>query len=536
MRTVNINQTTRKKTSLLIALGMVSITCAGLYSYVNQDINSLSMILIFLGVLSLLLYFIYNGKSDHKSLARLQRVGHQLRAASIFVSIISLSLVFLLGSNYFSSRLPYRWDITQHGQHTLTEATIDFVKGINKPLELTAFYVGLPPKYLEDLLNEYERISEGVITTKIIDPIEDIAYAAEFGNVINGKERKLIVVSGDERKDVDFSDAALSEEQVTNALARVTREPRKVYFLSGHGEFSASNENNDGLSLFADLLNSNNISSHSLMLGTEQSIPEDCDVLIIAGPRIDLTDQERALIEKYLTQGGDALFLIENVAITRPEVALTAEQEGQNPSLNYILNHWGINVGSDIIVDLDSHVGGDVGSPATRNYVAHKAITEGLDYTFYIRPRSITVRQDRRATIKLAPIVLSATKKQSWAETNRTMKIHFDAGLDIPGPVPIAYVIWEEKEQGEKSDTRIIAFTDADFLSNAYVKQYSNAAMGLNIVNWLSELDYRVFLDQKNTEVERLDLTSKQKRMIAAVLFLMPLLISIAGIFTWIRR
>ncbi len=535
MRTVNIKKTNRKKASLLFVLGMVSIICAGIYSYVDQSISSLSMSLLFLGVLSLLFCFI-KGKSDHKSSHRLQRLGPQWKRGGIFVTIISLSMAFLLGSNYFSSRFPYRWDVTQHGQHTLTLATIDFVKGVKKPLELTAFYVGLPPKYLEDLLNEYERISDGVITTKIIDPIEDIAYAAEFGNVINGKERKLIVISGNERKDVDFSDAALSEEQVTNALARVAREPRKVYFLSGHGEFSASNQNNEGLSLFADLLNSNNISSHSLMLGIEQSIPEDCDVLIIAGPRTDLTDQERALVEGYLEQGGDALFLIENGAIARPEVALTAQQEGNNPSLNYILNNWGINIGNDTIVDLDSHVGGDVGSPATRNYVAHKAITEGLDYTFYIRPRSITALQDRRATIELAPIVVSATKQQSWAETNRTMEVNFDAGLDIPGPVPIAYVIWEEKEQGEESDTRIIAFTDADFLSNAYINQYSNAAMGINIVSWLSELDYTVFLNQKNTEVERLDLTSKQKRMIAALLFLMPLLIAIAGIFIWIRR
>lgn len=309
MRTVNINKSNRKKAALLFVLGMVSITCAGLYLYVDQSINSLSMGLMFLGILSLLLWLIYRGKFSDESLGRLQRAGSSWKRASVFISIIALSITFLLGSNYFSSRLPYRWDMTQHGQHTLTQATIDFVKGVKKPVELTAFYVGLPPKYLVNLLNEYERVSEGTITTQITDPIEDIAYAAKFGNVINGSERKLIVVSGDERKDVDFSDAALNEEQVTNALARVVRESRKVYFLSGHGEFSVSNENNEGLSIFADLLNSNNISSSSLMLGIEQRILEDCDVLIIAGSRTDLTNQERGLIEGYLEQGGDALFL-----------------------------------------------------------------------------------------------------------------------------------------------------------------------------------------------------------------------------------
>lgn len=195
-----------------------------------------------------------------------------------------------------------------------------------------------------------------------------------------------------------------------------------------------------------------------------------------------------------------------------------------------------MNVGTDIVVDLNSHVGDDVGSPATKNYMLHKAITEGLDYTFYVRPRSISVLKDRRPVIKLAPIVMTASKGKSWGETNRTLDVHFDEGVDTPGPVAISYVIFEEKKADERSDTRIIVFTDADFLTNAYLNQYSNAAMGLNIVNWLSELDYHVFLDQKEIKVERLDLTSKQRRMIVSILFLIPIFIALCGMLVWLRR
>jgi ABC-type uncharacterized transport system involved in gliding motility auxiliary subunit len=241
------------------------------------------------------------------------------------------------------------------------------------------------------------------------------------------------------------------------------------------------------------------------------------------------------LIKDYLERGGDALFLIEAVTVASSEEALLAEPIDKNPSLNSILNNWGINIGNDIVIDLASHIGGDQGSPATRNYGKHKAITEGLDYTFYVRPRSISMLENRRATVQLAPIALSASKEQSWAETDRTLKIRFDEGVDIPGPVAMSYVIWEGKKNAEQSDTRIIVFTDLDFLSNAYLKQYSNAAMGLNVVNWLAELDYVVFNNQKNIKVERLDLTSKQRRVITALLFLMPLLICLAGIFVWLR-
>ena len=43
------------------------------------------------------------------------------------------------------------------------------------------------------------------------------------------------------------------------------------------------------------------------MLGITQSIPADCDVLIIAGPKSELSPNEEILINDYLIAGGDAV-------------------------------------------------------------------------------------------------------------------------------------------------------------------------------------------------------------------------------------
>jgi len=482
--------------------------------------------------------------TNHKSVNILGFNRTRWKQAIIVSLMIMGSLIFLGISHYMANSMTFRWDVTETKQHTLSKNTIVFISTLKKEVELTAFYVGLPPKYLQDLFKEYERLSSGLITTRIIDPIENISFAAKFGNVVSGKERKVIVQSGDVRKYVDFTDETLTEERLTNAIARASRTPRKVYFLQGHGEYSLSNTENVGLATFKQLLSDNNIQSKPLMLGIAQSIPVDCDVLIIAGPRTELTTQEETLIVDYLTAGGDALFLIEHSVVTTTDKPLTVEQLQQNPSLNSILNQWGINVQSDIVVDLTNHVGDDVGSPATKNYQKHKAITEGLDYTFYVRPRSIQVLAKRRSSIKLAAIASTASKVKSWAETNRNLAIQFDQGVDTPGPVPISYVILEEhpdsnnsqvKQDKKKSDTRIIVFTDADFLTNIYINQYSNAQMGLNVVNWLAELDYQVFIGSKQIKVERLDLTSKQKRQVVVILFLLPFLLFIAGIVVWLR-
>ena len=458
---------------------------------------------------------------------------------ALIFCIVSFSMVFIGVSHYLASHSNVRWDVTQDKQHTLSNNTIEYVSTLTNELQLTAFYVGMPPKYLLDLFKEYERVSAGVIKTEIIDPIEQIAYAAKFGNAINADERKVIVQSGDNRKDVDFSLSALSEDKLTNAIASVSRVPRTVYFLTGHGEYSSSNQEYAGLSKFKQLLADNNITSKTLMLGITQSIPENCDVLIIAGPKNALTSNEETLISNYLIKGGDALFLIEHTLVTTPDKPLSKEKLQKNPSLNTILNQWGLDVQSDIVVDLTNHVGDDVGSPATKNYGRHKALTEGLDYTFYVRPRSLRVLPQRRASIKHAVIVSTASTENSWAETNRALDIQFDPNTDTMGPVPFAYVVIEDKNaglQGKKtSDTRLIVFSDADFLSNVYVNQYSNAQMGLNLVNWLAELDYKIFVSAKEIKVERLNLTSKQIRQVIVILILLPFLFVIVGLVVWLR-
>jgi ABC-type uncharacterized transport system involved in gliding motility auxiliary subunit len=529
---------------LFCGFALLSLTFGLSLFYVEQQFSYLAIVLTTLGgiaFLVLLSLIIKHSFGQTNSDGRITLFSFKRWKKLIIVCcIVTVSIGFIGVSHYLANHSNVRWDVTQNKQHTLSNNTIEYISTLSNEVQLTAFHVGMPPKYLLDLFNEYERVSAGVIKTDIIDPIEQIAYAAKFGNAINADERKVIVQSGENRKDVDFSLSALSEEKLTNAIASVSRAPRTVYFLTGHGEYSSSSQEYAGLSKFKQLLSDNNITSKTLMLGISQSIPADCDVLIIAGPKNALSQTEETIIGDYLTKGGDALFLIEHTIVTTPDKPLSADQLQKNPSLNVILNQWGLDVQSDIVVDFTNHIGDDVGSPATKNYQRHKALTEGLDYTFYVRPRSIRVLPQRRASIKHAVIVSTASTENSWAETNRTLDIQFDPNTDTPGPVPFAYVVIEEKnsedpQNKKSSDTRLIVFTDADFLSNVYIHQYSNAQMGLNLVNWLAELDYKTFVSAKEIKVERLDLTSKQKRQVIVILFLLPFMFVIAGLVVWLR-
>jgi ABC-type uncharacterized transport system involved in gliding motility auxiliary subunit len=528
---------------LFCVFGLLCLILGLSLVYIKQQFSYLAMTLAAIGgivfVVQISLINRHSSSQDNSSRWVSPFSFKRWKTLFMVICIVTGSMAFVGVSHYLANNSNLRWDVTQDKQHTLSNNTKEYVSTLANEVQLTAFHVGMPPKYLLDLFKEYERVSKAVIKTEIIDPIEQIAYAAKFGNAINADERKVIVQSGNNRKDVDFTQSVLSEDKLTNAIASVSRAPRTVYFLTGHGEYSSSNVEFTGLSKFKQLLSDNNITSKTLMLGISQSIPVDCDVLIIAGPKTQLSLNEETVISDYLIRGGDALFLIEHTLVTTSDNPLSAEQLQKNPSLNTILNQWGLDVQSDIVVDLTNHIGDDVGSPATKNYQRHKALTEGLDYTFYVRPRSIHVLPQRRASIKHAVIVSTASTENSWAETNRTLDIQFDPSTDTAGPIPFAYVVIEEKNDGlaedKLTDTRLIVFTDADFLSNVYIEQYSNAQMGLNLVNWLAELDYKTYISTKETKVERLDLTSQQKRQVIVILFLLPFFLAISGLMVWLR-
>lgn len=525
----------------LLGFALMCMSLGVALFYIELHANILAGILVLVALLVLVVLFcnlIFNLQKTTRSTGLLS--SKVIKQIVVVLVVVSVSLSVIGVSHYLASKSAIRWDVTQDKQHTLSPHSIEFIDSLTSEVKLSALYVGVAPKYLEDLFNEYRRLSSDLITTEIIDPINQITYAAKFGNAINAQERKVIVQSGLNSTEVDFTDSSLSEEKLTNAIANVIRSPRKVYFLTGHGEYSTSNEEYAGLSSFKKLLSDNNIQSEPLMLGIRQSIPIDCDVLIIAGPKNHLTANEEALISNYLNKGGDALFLIEHTVVTTPDKPLTSEQLLKNPSLNNILNQWGLDVQSDIVVDISNHIGDDVGSPATKNYQQHKALTDGLDYTFYVRPRSIRVLEQRRENIKLAVIASTASIENSWAESNRSLAIEFNPETDTAGPVPFSYVVFEQRkrerlESNPKSDTRLIVFTDADFLTNVYINQYSNAQMGLNVVNWLAESDYKTFVTKQDIKVERLDLTSKHKRQVISILVLLPFSIAIFGLVVWLR-
>ncbi|MCH7494432.1 Gldg family protein, partial [bacterium] len=76
-------------------------------------------------------------------------------------------------------------------------------------------------------------------------------------------------------------------EKLTNAIVKLTRTGEKVvYFLEGHNERAIEGEaanQKDGFSMAAEALRNENYRIERLLLAAKGDVPENADVVIVAG-------------------------------------------------------------------------------------------------------------------------------------------------------------------------------------------------------------------------------------------------------------
>ena len=181
-------------------------------------------------------------------------------------------------------------------------------------------------KRIEKFLTNYTALSDK-LSYKIIDPIQNPSalekYGASEGDIVvlcesTGKSSKLTI------KDLysyDYSEyfttgniTATSfdmEGQLTTAVNYVTKDAVKnIYFTSGHGESEFASS---GLSDIAKL----GVNVYSLE--NLNSIPENCNEIIIYGASEDISNEEAQSLEKYIDGGGNVMIFASKAQTAKTE-------------------------------------------------------------------------------------------------------------------------------------------------------------------------------------------------------------------------
>ena len=100
-----------------------------------------------------------------------------------------------------------------------------------------------------------------------------------------------------------------AEGQITSAIDQVTRDvTRTIYMLSGHGEAELN-------ATVTAAIAKQNLKLSSVNLLRDGAVPEDCDLILIYSPQLDLADEELTMLLGYIAQGGNVMVLSDNVVL-----------------------------------------------------------------------------------------------------------------------------------------------------------------------------------------------------------------------------
>lgn len=481
-------------------------------------------LLFSLGIIALVVYIVMN-------LALLKQ-GFK-RKSFIYSSNLLLVIVLVLGIlaiiNYFFAKNHYRMDFTETKLHSLSDQSVSVLKGLEDDVNIKLFFrEGNYSRASMEHLMEIYSYHSNKIKYEFIDPDKNPGLVKRYEIAEDGT---TIFEIGEKESRITSS----SEENITNAIIKISREGKKViYFLEGHGEASLEETGDNGYSIAKDELEKLAYEVKKLALALEDNFPDDISLLVIPGPQKDLLPNELETIKKYIQHGGRVFFM------TDPETA---------PVLTPYLEEYGVKLESDLIVDTVSRLlGGDYFMPVVNEYEPH-SITDKFRYaTFFPYARSVSPTEEKPEGITLE--VIAKSSQNSWSERQLDeQEVTFNEEDDVGGPISLAVVATiqpkQETQQEQqppeditpKPEGRIAVFGDSDFVTNRYYYLSGNGNFFLNTVNWLTEEEDLIAIQPKTSFPRIIQLSPSQGRLIFFVsLIILPLAVLITGISIWVRR
>jgi ABC-type uncharacterized transport system involved in gliding motility auxiliary subunit len=462
------------------------------------------------------------------------------RYGAIASASVLIVLGILVAANYLSTRQNKRWDLTANSQYTLSEQTVKLLKGLDSPAKFLVF--DRPDQFdrFRARLNEYAYQSSKV-GIEYLDADQKAIEAKQYNVDTYG----TVVINYKGRNELVKSD---SEQDLTNGLIKVINpQQHKVYFLAGHGEKDIESGDRSGYKPIADALKRDNYQVDKLILAQTNEIPMDASEIIVAGPRRDLTDQETTLLKEYLNKGGKLFVMLD------PPDDL--KQPAPTPNITGLLKDWGVTATNSVVVDVSGRTQVATLPVAGPPYPSHP-ITDRFQFaTIFPLARAMTPITEN--TTKPAQSFIQ-TAQRSWAETNLgslqtpdALAPETDKG-DLAGPVSIAVAVsmpapnapdakpasnTDKSAEEKKPETRLVAFGDSDFASDAYLGFGGNRDLFMNTVNWLAQQENLIAIRPKEASDRRITMTAVQANTVAWMsIIVIPALVFLTGAYTWWRR
>jgi ABC-type uncharacterized transport system len=480
-----------------------------------------------------------------------------------------LALFFQL--NYLALHHPSRFDLTQHRQFSLSPETLSWLHNLDEPVRIVVTIQedsGKPEVEgalldIRGLLREYVYATapnfdpktnhDGRVSVDYLDVYQRRREADELGidqpntvTLICGDKHHTVLLGelyqvGTDREGKPQWSAFKGEQVITAALLEVSSPTRKkIYFLTGHGEMRPDDSDPArGLSELRNQLRLRNFDLGLLDVRTEQRVPEDAALIIVADPQgIEPIVQER--LREYLTAKAGRLILL-----VRPGAVIGLDR--------LVLDDWGILVDDDLICDSDPNFMTEGGDLVVKAFVAHPITQTLLSYqlALLIGPaRSVRALPGSPDGTGLTVTTLAATSQSAWGERsyNTGRPPEYNPGVDYKGSSltdkRLGVVIASERVGArDKLDFsvprgRLVVFGTADLVTNNRLGNTGNQNIFFAAVNWAVDRDTQLNIPARPIERFQLSLSAADLlKLRYSLLLVLPAAAAVLGLMVyWTRR
>lgn len=480
---------------------------------------------------------------DRTYLTKLIRLrATRYKASSTAIAVVGALAVIVAAWITSQPGINRSFDMTASGDNTPAPQSIAVMKKaeeINGGVLIKAFFSDeTKRKTFADLMRVF-RANGAKLKIEFFDPRKEPARVA--AELLKDPNTVILSANGHEARITTFT-----EEGFVNAVDKLIRsKQKKIYISSGHGEFSTTSIDQNGLAQISKSLeDAGNLVLPSATI-IEGKVPDDADLFILAGPRYDLKAEELTAFNDYLKRGGALLVVVDALV---PTVVT-----------NQLTEPMGIKIQNDLLILQDEdprakYYGRDsaVIGEFTYSHPVAKTLAPDASLTLiwrkarslvelpitsdgFIGTVEVIARTSTKGSFKVHGVATEADIKEALQDSTRFSAGRFPVMAVSSGFFTAPSTPRDPAET--KREFRLGVVGSSQLISNQGMSDLASKRLLLNMIGYLLRDDDLISLPAKKVRRSSINLTSSVSMIALPVLgYIYPALCLCLGLAFWLMR
>ncbi|MBG86696.1 MAG: hypothetical protein CMO80_07335 [Verrucomicrobiales bacterium] len=464
---------------------------------------------------------------------------------NVMLGTISLIAIVVM-VNYIASRHPIKWSISADRYQPLSPVTLQILKSVSEEVNVIIYFDPSSPLFghVQSLLHQYHEVNPKIAIEEVdyvTEPARAEAIKTEHG--LGPSMRDLIIFTHKGRTRIvrhsqlaEYDSEELlktrtvkrkeftGEAHFTTALLAVHDAKKRVAgYLIDHGEHGSGMDRENDYGQFLKLLQDHNVSVGNVRLAGLKEIPDELQLLIVAGSDAKISEENQAKLHRYLESGGRMLVLF--------------RYRGRS-ELERLMDRWGVEVQNRRVVDPTQQ---NQQAVAAYPEVAHetvRALTQRQMGIAMALPRPVRAKDGNKTADAPQVVELAKTTKQGIAVVDYENGLRYDERTDETGAIPLIAAVEKGSIMGvSEGSTRMIVVGDSHCFDNFMLPQGGNRDFAWNAVSWLLDQSELIGITPQPIREYRFSMTAKQLQTVQWIFLAgIPGGVLFLGWIVWLRR